>query len=75
MGGSGLMFIVQEAKNPAYSAEDKSGIVLEIKFVGWEKFISFNARSDDSEQHGKLIYREAKQGKYGPVAQYQKADK
>ena len=69
------MYIVQEAKNPRYSAEDKSSIDLEVKFAGWEQFIPFNARSDDSEQHGRLIYREAKQGKYGPVVPYQKADK
>jgi len=69
------MFIVQEAKNAAYSSEDKTGIYLEIKFVGSEVFIPFNARPDDTEQHGRLIYREAKQGKYGPVAPYIKADK
>jgi hypothetical protein len=75
MGGPELMFIVHEAKNPKYSAEDKSTIDLEVKFVGWEQFLPFSARSDDTEQHGRLIYREAKQGKYGPVVPYQKADK
>jgi hypothetical protein len=75
MGGPGLMFIVHEAKNPRYGTEDKSSIDIEVKFVGWEQFIPFTARLDDKEQHGKLIYREAKQGKYGPVAPYPKADK
>lgn len=66
------------AKNPKWDDKDKTSIVLECKFSHYERlgmtenggYYSFGASADDVEEHGRLIFEEAKKGTYGTVADY-----
>ena len=56
-----------EARNPKYNVN--GGIDLEINHpkLGW---IMFSAFEDDVEEHGRVIFVDAKNGMYGDVEPY-----
>ena len=59
-----------EVKNMVYANEENSLITCDVKFELLDDFIPFTASPDDSEPHGRDIYNECLNGKYGEVSEY-----
>ena len=67
-----------DAKNPVWANEEKTLIQLDCKFSHYaslgitenDGFISFLANPEDLEEHGRLIFTNAKKGEYGTVGEY-----
>lgn len=55
------------AKNPKYNDFGSIDLEIEHPVYGW---IPFTASPDDVEEHGRKIYAEAIEGKFGVVAPY-----
>jgi hypothetical protein len=56
-----------EIRNPRYNSRGTIDLDMNHPVYGW---ISFTASPDDVEQYGKLIFENAKAGKYGEVKPY-----
>lgn len=71
-------FDVQDAKNPYWSDSSHKKITLDVLFSrnnGNEGYLPFTASPEDSEQHGRKIFFDAKEGKYGPISEAPKTSK
>ncbi len=66
------------AKNPVWANEEKTLIELDCKFSHYpslgitenDGYLSFMANPDDPEEHGRLIFANAKKGEYGTIKDY-----
>jgi len=56
-----------EIKELIYNENGTIDLQLNHPSHGW---IPFTASPDDCEAHGRLIYKNAKAGNYGPIAPY-----
>ena len=67
-----------DAKNPRWTNEEKTHIILECKFSHYadigmtenDGYYEFGASPDDVEEHGRQILEKAKAGDYGTVGDY-----
>jgi hypothetical protein len=61
-----------EARNPRWGGPDRRDISLECKFRELEGlgFMPFTAAANDPTPHGAEIFALAKQGQFGPVAEF-----
>jgi len=64
------MFTLKYAKNPQWNDEQKTQILLTIK---WEEFVEempFNACSWDPEAHGVDLFNRAAAGEFGAISPF-----
>lgn len=62
---------LKSAHSPQYAAADHTAIIVMVQFVelpGLE--MTFMARADDPEAHGRDIYHRALAGDFGAIAEY-----
>lgn len=64
------MLTIQYAKNPHYTGEEQTTIVVTVKFYEFEDEFLYGANSWDTEPHGIEIYTKALAGDFGPIAPY-----
>lgn len=57
-------------KNPTYSDPENKALTALVKFDHLESEVTFIARGDDVEEHGRELYQRACNGDFGTVAQY-----
>jgi hypothetical protein len=65
-----MALTIESASNPAYTAEDGSGIILTVKFEEFPSSILFHATPTDTEAHGVDLYNRAQAGDFGDIAAY-----
>lgn len=64
------------ARNPQYVDPDHTVINIEVGFReilgpdGRPQWLPFTARENDSEEHGRKLWQNARNGVYGPIAPY-----
>lgn len=61
------MLTIQEVSNPQYTNPAGTGVSLTVKFAEFPEPMPFHATDYDTEEHGKILYRDAKAGLYGPI--------
>lgn len=59
-----------KVKNLEYANEEKTIINMDVLFEGKEDYLPFAATEMDVEEHGKQLFRNAVEGKYGEIAPY-----
>lgn len=64
------MFTLQYAKDPIWNNEEKTAILLTVKWEEFNEELPFGACSFDSEEHGRDLFERAKAGEFGEVAPY-----
>lgn len=65
------MIAVEYAKQPIYTNIEGTCILLHVKFIGANEEVLFSAMPDDSSEHGRQLFANAKAGMYGEVAPFQ----
>ena len=63
-------FEIKEAKNPRWDNAEKTFIICDVWFAGFDEFLSFGACLSDPEPHGRELFTRAAAGEFGPVADY-----
>ena len=61
---------LEYAKNPVWANAEHTMIDLIIKWDAFNEELPFTANPNDCESHGRAIYAAAKEGAFGPVAEY-----
>jgi hypothetical protein len=64
------MLNVQTAENPQFTCEDKSQILLLVKFAEFQEKLPFTATSYDAMPYGVDLYNRALSEEFGPIAEY-----
>lgn len=67
------MFTVLSVRNPHWANPEHTAIDMLVTFEESQVSLGelpFSARADDIEEHGRLLFLNAKNGEYGPVAEY-----
>ena len=64
---------LEYAKNPVWMNEEHTMIDLIIKWDNYDEELPFTASSFDNEEHGRVIFENAKNGSFGVVAEYVKS--
>lgn len=62
--------IILDVKNARFLSSDRSCIVCDILIDGISGYIKFNATNYDEEPHGREIYRELLNGRWGEIQPY-----
>lgn len=61
---------LEYAKNPVWVNAEHTMIDLVIKWDTVNRELPFTASPDDVEEYGRQIFAAAKEGAFGPVAEY-----
>jgi hypothetical protein len=61
---------LEYAKNPVWANAEHTLIDLIIKWDAFDEELPFTANPNDNEAHGRAIFAAAKEGSFGPVAEY-----
>jgi hypothetical protein len=61
---------IEYAKTPKWANAEKTQIDLIIKVSHLGMEVPFTANPDDIEEHGRQIFADCVDGKYGPIADY-----
>lgn len=56
--------------NPVYVSADNTLILCDVQFTGFDRIVPFAASASDVEPHGRQLYQELVDGKYGAIAPY-----
>ena len=64
------MFNVEYVKDLIYANEENTKITCTVKFSKFSTEIPFTACQDDVESHGRDIYQDCVDGKWGEIADY-----
>lgn len=62
------MFTLDYAKNPVWHTAEKEAVVLEVKFVEFDRELPFLAMPTDVMEHGRTLYAQAVAGAFGEIA-------
>lgn len=63
------MFTIQYAKNPQWVNSKKQQINLVVKFAEIDEELNFTADPTDSVEHGRILFEQAVNKKYGEIAE------
>lgn len=58
------------AKNPKWANRSQTYINLVVKFDSFEEELPFTATANDTESHGRELFKRASQGEFGTVAPF-----
>jgi hypothetical protein len=61
---------VENVTNPEWVNAEKTLLNVLVKFAEIDEVVPFTASSDDSEEHGRIIFQNAVAGEYGEIAEY-----
>lgn len=64
------MFTLEYAKELKYLSEDNQQVLMTVKWAEFNEELPFLATSFDAEAHGRELYKNAKAGMYGEIAEY-----
>lgn len=65
-----MRFNIETASNAEWSSAGHESILLTVKFTEFDDVLPFLARFDDSEEHGRELYKRAVAGDFGPITPY-----
>jgi hypothetical protein len=63
---------IKSAANPRYNQHGSIDVEIEHEIHGW---IPFTASTEDPAEHGRKLYADLLEGKYGAVTPYEVGDK
>ena len=66
------MFTLQYAKDPIYNNEERTSILLTVKWEEFQEEMPFGATSYDPEPYGVDLFNRAVAGEFGTVAPFVK---
>ncbi len=61
---------IEYAKNPQWADSEKSIINLTVRFEGFPQELPFTACDNDTESHGKELFKRAVAGEFGKVSEF-----
>lgn len=64
------MLTIEFATDPIYGSEDKTCIVLQVKFAEFDEIHPFGATPFDSMPYGVELYNRALAGEFGSIAPF-----
>ena len=64
------MFTIENARELIYISEDKTAIVMKVKFLEFDEELPFCAAPYDNTTHGVELFNRAIAGEFGPIADY-----